>query len=94
MQTAFSTLQSIISLSIVPALERIILVLDELLSWAGEESESDLNVDGETIRRAVDVSKAFALLSEHLRQEAELEEAASAEWCKWLRFGKLGQAYC
>lgn len=89
MQTAFSTLQSIISLSIVPALERIILVLDELLTWAGEDSESDLDIDSEATQRAVDVAKAFALLSEHLRQEAELEEAASAEWCKWLRFGKL-----
>lgn len=89
LQTAFSTLQSIISLSIVPALERIILVLDELLSWAGEEAESDLNIDSDATQRAIDVAKAFALLSEHLRQEAELEEAASAEWCKWLRFGEL-----
>lgn len=88
LQTAFSTLQSIISLSIVPALERIILILDELLSWAAKEAESDLSIDGETIQRAIDVAKAYALLSEHLRQEAELEEAVSAEWCKWLRFGE------
>lgn len=89
LQTAFSTLQSIVSLSIVPALERIILILEELRTWAGETSESDLNIDGEAVQRAIDVAKAFALLSEHLRQEAELEEAASEEWCKWLRFGEL-----
>lgn len=89
LQTAFSTLQSIMTLSIVPALERIILILDELRSWADDTSESDLVLDSGTVQRAIDVAKAFALLSDHLRQEAELEEAASAEWCKWLRFGEL-----
>ncbi|KAL1412364.1 hypothetical protein Q8F55_000108 [Vanrija albida] len=87
LETAFSTIKKVITESISPALERIMLVLDEMAGWSSDLAESDLVLDPKGIQAAKDICRGFALLVEDMRQAAELEEATSAEWSKWLRYG-------
>jgi hypothetical protein len=85
--TAFSTIQKVIHQSITPAVERILLILTELDSWASDISELDIVLDQVAIKRGVEISKGMAMLVETMRLDAETEYAAADEWCKWLRYG-------
>lgn len=63
------------------------LVLDEMAGWSSDLVESDLVLDPKGIATAKDICRGFSLLVEDMRQASELEEATSAEWSKWLRYG-------
>lgn len=87
LDTAFATLQKVVSQSISPALERIILILDELRGWSGDLVDCDLVLDRDGLNRAIEVARGMAVLVETMRQDAETEQAAADEWCRWLRYG-------
>ncbi|WOO81875.1 uncharacterized protein LOC62_04G005390 [Vanrija pseudolonga] len=92
LETAFSTIKKVITESITPALERIMLVLDEMAGWSSDLVESDLVLDPKGIATAKDICRGFSLLVEDMRQASELEEATSAEWSKWLRYAEISRS--
>lgn len=49
---------------------------------------SHLELDENSIRATLDISLGLAKLVEQMRQLAEEEMYASAEWIKWLKFGE------
>lgn len=46
-----------------------------------------LRLNENDMRRLCDLTVGFAKLAEGMRQQAELEMNASAEWFKWLKYG-------
>ncbi|WVF72936.1 hypothetical protein IAT40_007754 [Kwoniella sp. CBS 6097] len=87
LDTSFRTIQSLISESISPALERIILLLEELKGWSKDSSyKRQLDLDEVAITSAIDLVLGFAKLVERMRRDAEHEMLAAAEFMKWLKY--------
>ncbi|WWD19682.1 hypothetical protein CI109_104144 [Kwoniella shandongensis] len=87
LDTSFRTIQKLVSESISPALERIILLLEELRGWARTPQFTDhLNLDEREVQRALDLVCGFAKLAEKMRRNAEHEMLAAAEFMKWVKY--------
>ena len=51
-----------------------------------------LVLDVDSIKRAINTACGFAALMERMRQDAEHEMQAAAEWMKWLKYGEFHSA--
>lgn len=101
LETSFKTIRKTLAESVCPAIERIILLLEELRGWSSvyvsansiaadvSSDFSDLRLGSIEIRHTLDVALGFAKLSERMRQLAEHELYAGTEWFKWLKYGQL-----
>ncbi|OCF41363.1 hypothetical protein I317_04844 [Kwoniella heveanensis CBS 569] len=87
LDTSFRTIQRLISQSISPALERLVLLLEEMKGWSRELSyKSQLNFDEAALSSAINRVLGFARLVERMRRDAEHEMLAAAEFMTWLRY--------
>ncbi|KAK8853269.1 hypothetical protein IAR55_003972 [Kwoniella newhampshirensis] len=87
LETSFRTIQKLVSESISPALERIILLLEDLRGWAkAPQFTQYLKLDEKVIQHALDVLCGFAKLAEQMRRNAEHELLAAAEFMKWVKY--------
>ncbi|KAK4687139.1 hypothetical protein P7C73_g2981, partial [Tremellales sp. Uapishka_1] len=84
MDSCCRNVQKIISESVAPAVERLVLLVEELRGWA--KASTRLNLDGAKIDRILDISCGLASLVESIRQIAEHESHAATEWIKWLKY--------
>lgn len=87
LEASFRTMRKVITDSVSPALERIILVLEELSGWSQSQAESSgLRLSANAIRTLLDNTADFAILLESIRQEANHDLLASLEFIKWLKY--------
>ncbi|WVR07625.1 hypothetical protein IAU60_004667 [Kwoniella sp. DSM 27419] len=89
LDTSLRTIQSLLLESISPALERLVLLLEELKGWSRSHSpryQAALSMDQPSIDRAIDLVLGFGQLAERMRRDAEHEMAAAGEFMKWLRY--------
>lgn len=100
-QTGFLTIQKVLAQSVIPALERVLLLLEELNAWAqsvvniwttstdsSDLLQFDVVLDGESISRALAQAKGLLVLCEDMRQASSLEWETAVEWFKWIRHGE------
>ncbi|RXK35659.1 hypothetical protein M231_07089 [Tremella mesenterica] len=81
--TGFKAIGKVISESITPALEYLILLLEELRGWSLLPSSE---IDKTSVIRTLDAASGMTVLMERIRQEAEAEMLASADFIKWLKY--------
>ncbi|WVQ84661.1 hypothetical protein IAT38_006816 [Cryptococcus sp. DSM 104549] len=87
LDTAFRTIQKLISESISPALERLMLLLEQVTGWTKTPSYCEqLNLDKSVLKQAQDLVGGFAIMAENMRRHAEHEMLAAAEFMDWLRY--------
>ncbi|WRT70155.1 uncharacterized protein IL334_007149 [Kwoniella shivajii] len=87
MDTSFRTIQNLINESISPALQRLILLLEEIRGWSRTPKyQTQLHLKEAEIGKAIDTVLGFAKLVERMRRDAEHEMAATAEFMKWLKY--------
>ncbi|ORY33369.1 anaphase-promoting complex, cyclosome, subunit 4-domain-containing protein [Naematelia encephala] len=83
LDTAYATIRKVISESISPALERIVLLLEEMQGWVEAAS---LALDKAAIETALSLCAGFATALETMRQDASHEAYCAAEFMKWLKY--------
>ncbi|WVW86265.1 hypothetical protein I302_108307 [Kwoniella bestiolae CBS 10118] len=87
LDTSFRTIQNLIIESISPALERIVLLLEEIRGWSRTPKyQSQLHLNESDITRSIDLVLGFAQLVDRMRRDAEHEMKAASEFMKWLKY--------
>ncbi|BEI94663.1 uncharacterized protein CcaverHIS019_0702440 [Cutaneotrichosporon cavernicola] len=96
-QEGYITVMTVLTQSVIPALERVLLVLEEMNGWAlGHHAdqaasilcrfEFEVVLDRSEVKRALALVRGLFELCEDMRQAAALEWETSVEWFKWLRY--------
>ncbi|WVQ74239.1 hypothetical protein IAR50_003835 [Cryptococcus sp. DSM 104548] len=88
MDTSFQTIQKLVSESISPSLERILLLLEEIQGWSltpRYQKHLDLK-DTAAIKRSMNLVSGLAKLVDGIRFNAKHEQLAAADFMKWLRY--------
>ncbi|WWC94956.1 hypothetical protein V866_001808 [Kwoniella sp. B9012] len=84
---SFRTIQNLIIESISPALERLVLLLEEMRGWSRTPRyQTQLHLNENDISKAIDLVLGFAKLVEGMRRDAEHELKAASEFMKWLKY--------
>ncbi|WWC91790.1 uncharacterized protein L201_006737 [Kwoniella dendrophila CBS 6074] len=87
LDTSFRTIQNLIIESVSPALERLILLLEEMRGWSRTPKyQTKLHIHKKDITKAIDLVLGFAKLVDQMRRDAEHEMKAAAEFMKWLKY--------
>ncbi|OCF61367.1 hypothetical protein L486_01015 [Kwoniella mangroviensis CBS 10435] len=87
LDTSFRTIQNLIIESISPALERLVLLLEEMRGWSRTPKyQTQLQLNENDISKAIDLVLGFAKLVEGMRRDAEHELKAASEFMKWLKY--------
>ncbi|KAL7418520.1 hypothetical protein Q5752_006978 [Cryptotrichosporon argae] len=81
---AYTTVVKVISESVAPALERVVLLLDELGVWSDRSAK--LSLDTRATRAAMRVARGLLGLVERVRREAIDELKAATQFFEWLKF--------
>ncbi|TYJ53254.1 hypothetical protein B9479_006122 [Cryptococcus floricola] len=88
MDTSFQTIQKLVSESVFPSLERILLLLEEIQGWSltpRYQEHLDLG-DTAAIERSMYLVSGLAKLVDGIRFSAKHEQLAAADFMKWLRY--------
>ncbi|KIR81389.1 hypothetical protein I306_01624 [Cryptococcus gattii EJB2] len=88
MDSSYRTIRKLISESITPALERILLLLEEIKGWSLTRRYIE-NLDLQSlsaIERCMDLVSGLAKLVEGMRVRAKHELMAASEFIKWLKY--------
>ncbi|CAK9782409.1 hypothetical protein CC85DRAFT_314014 [Cutaneotrichosporon oleaginosum] len=96
-QEGFITVMKVLAQSVIPALERMLLVLEEMNGWArGHHADQaastlcrfhfDVILDRRELERALSLVRGLLALCEEMRQAAALEWESAVQWFKWLRY--------
>lgn len=85
MDSSYRTIQKLISESITPALERILLLLEEIKGWSlTRRYIENLNLGSSSaIQRCMDLVSGLGKLVEGMRVRAKHEWMAASEFMKW-----------
>ncbi|OXG13990.1 hypothetical protein C366_04983 [Cryptococcus neoformans Tu401-1] len=88
MDSSYRTIQKLISESITPALERILLLLEEIKGWSlTRRYIENLNLGSlSAIQRCMDLVSGLGKLVEGMRVHAKHELMAASEFIKWLKY--------
>nr|XP_018260797.1 uncharacterized protein I303_06513 [Kwoniella dejecticola CBS 10117]OBR82955.1 hypothetical protein I303_06513 [Kwoniella dejecticola CBS 10117] len=88
LDSSYRTIQNLIIESISPAVERLVLLLEEMRGWSRTSVgyQAQLNLQEQEISSAIDLVLGFGKLMEKMRRDAEHEMKAAAEFMKWLKY--------
>nr|XP_019010398.1 uncharacterized protein I206_04867 [Kwoniella pini CBS 10737]OCF49179.1 hypothetical protein I206_04867 [Kwoniella pini CBS 10737] len=90
LDSSYKSIQNLIIESISPALERLVLLLEEMKGWSRTPRyQARIQLREDDVVKATDLVLGFAKLMEKMRRDAEHEMKAASEFMKWLKYDDI-----
>ena len=85
LESSLKTILKLISESIQPAMEKIVLLLEQLGQF-----DSAFGHDRNQLSTAMALARRLFAVVEEIRGEARHQSQAALEWFRWLKYGEHG----